>query len=183
VRGSKPVQGSKRSSWLLGAAAFWLLALGPSHALAFEREWHAGAKGGLAFQPGRDTGWGVGAHGAYGLSDMFDAELELFLTQNAADQDQTARVFAATAGVAYKIDIVRWIPYFGLLGGYYDFWGVPGPNGETKTVGMAAQIGLDFLLMREVALSLDYRPHVSFVDGPNIPLQTLMLGVEYRWGL
>jgi hypothetical protein len=134
-------------------------------------------------QQDRDLGWAVGAHGAYGLSDMFDAELELFLTENLAAEDQKARVFGATAGVAYKVDILRWIPYGGLLGGYYDFSGVPGPHGETKTVGAALQVGLDFLLTRDVALSLDFRSHFSFKEELYSPLQTLMLGAEYRWGL
>jgi hypothetical protein len=167
---------------LLGATAFWLLALASSSASAYGNEWHAGAKGGLAMQQDRDLGWGVGVHGAYGLSDMFDAELELFLTENKATEEQTARVFAATAGIAYKVDILRWIPYVGVLGGYYDFGGVPGPHGETKAVGAALQVGLDFLMTRDVALSFDFRSHFSFKEEFYSPMQTVMLGVEYRWG-
>ena len=132
-------------------------------------------------QQDKDLGWGVGVHGAYGLSDMFDAELELLLTENAVGDDKTS-LLAATAGLAYKVDILQWIPYVGLLGGYYSYGGVPGPHGETKAVGAALQIGLDFLLTREVALTFDFRSHFSFKEEFYSPLQTVMLGAEYRWG-
>jgi len=167
---------------LLGAAAFGLVVLGPSRAAAFGDQLHTGVKGGLAMQKDRDLGWGVGAHAAYGLSDMFDAEVELLLTENVAVQDLKTRVLAATAGIAYKVDILRWIPYVGILGGYYDYGGVPGPNGETKAGGAALQIGLDFLMTRELALSFDFRSHFSFKEEFYSPMQTVMLGAEYRWG-
>lgn len=170
------------SSWLLGAAAFALVVFGTRGASAYEHDFHVGAKGGLAFQNDRDLGWAVGAHGAYGLSDMFDAELELFASQNVVVDDQKTTVFAATTGLAYKIDILRWIPYVGVLGGYYHWGGLPGPNGETNAVGAAAQLGLDFLMTRDVALSLDFRWHFSFKDEFYSPMRSLMLGAEYRWG-
>src|SRR5262245_40520703 len=64
------VRRHKRSSWLPGVAAFCLVALEAHRASAFENEVHTGVKGGFAFQKDRDVGWAVGAHGAYGLSDM-----------------------------------------------------------------------------------------------------------------
>jgi hypothetical protein len=134
-------------------------------------------------QTGKDPGWAVGLHGAYGLSDMFDAELEFFRTHNPAVGGQSSDISAATMGLAYKIDILRWIPYAGLLGGYYYWGGAPGPHGESGSTGGAAfQVGLDFLLTREVALNFDFRSHFSFKDELYSPLQTLMLGAEYRWG-
>ncbi len=180
----------KRSAWLLGAAAFGLLALAPSPALAFGGGFHAGAKGGLAMQSDgaipqneKDLGWALGGHGAYGLSDMFDLELELLWARNASGLGKTD-VLAATGGIAYKIDILRWIPYFGVLGGYYHWGGAPGPNGESgSAVGASAQIGLDFLATRELAFNLDFRWHFSFKDEFYAPLRTLMLGAEYRWDL
>jgi len=130
----------------------------------------------------KDLGWGVGAHGAYALSDMFDAELELLGTHNGSSLGTSTDVMAATAGVAYKVDILRVVPYAGLLGGYYHWGGAPGPNGESgSAVGASFQIGADFLLTREVALSLDYRWHFSFKEEFYAPLRTLMLGAEYRW--
>jgi len=154
-------------------------------AAAFGNQWHAGAKAGFATQSDKDIGPAVGIHGAYGLSDMFDAEIEVLGSRNGGVAG-TSQLFSATAGVAYKIDVLRWIPYVGLLGGYYDYMQAPGPHGESGgEFGMALQVGLDFLVTRDVALSLDFRPHFSFHDGvDNIysPFQTLMLGAEYRWG-
>jgi hypothetical protein len=175
------VRRSRSLSWLLGASAFATVALGTAPASAFGNQWHAGAKGGFAFQNDRDLGWGAGVHGAYGLSDMFDLELELFIARNGAPLEQKSQVTAATAGIAYKVDVFRWIPYVGLLGGYYHWGGVPGPHGETQAGGGAVQIGLDYLLMREVALSLDFRAHFSFKEEFYFPMRTLMLGAEYRW--
>jgi hypothetical protein len=130
----------------------------------------------------KNLGWALGAHGAYALSDMFDLELELFGTRNGSSLDKSTDVLAATAGVAYKIDILRWIPYVGALGGYYHWGGAPGPHGQSGgAAGGSLQVGLDFLLTREVALGVDFRVHFSFEEEFHTPFQTLMLGAEYRW--
>lgn len=157
--------------------------LAPSRASAFDNQWHAGVKGGLAFLDDRNVGPAAGLHGAYGLSDMFDAELEVTASRSTGDPGPATEILSASAGLAYKVDILRWIPYVGVLGGYYYFGGAPGPNGESgSTPGMSFQVGLDYLLSRDIALSLDFRPHFSFKDEFYSPLRTLMLGAEFRFG-
>jgi hypothetical protein len=156
-----------------------------SDAAATDDRVHLGAKGGVAFQSDKSAGPVFGVHAAYELSDMFDAELELMQSENRGD-GVTSGIFAAAAGLTYKIDILRIVPYVGALGGFYDYMQAPGPHGESGgEFGMALQVGFDFLLTRDIALNLDFRPHFSFHDGitsPYSPLQTIMVGAEYRFG-
>jgi hypothetical protein len=186
---------------LVGAGLGLIVTVVPRTAAAFENEWHVGAKGGLSMLSGMGVGPAVGIHGAYGLSDMFDAELELLGSSNSAGpsfwckattpsappasgaEPPCTNIYAATAGLTYKVDILRVIPYVGALGGYYNYAGAPGPNGESGgQVGAAAQVGFDFLATREIAVSLDYRVHFSFLGDFYSPFQTLLLGAEYRFG-
>lgn len=170
-----------------GAGLGAFAAFAPASAKAFDSDWHLGAKGGVAALDGKNLGPAVGIHAAYELSDMFDAELELTGSRNPGDAGALTEIFGATAGAAYKIDILQLVPYVGVLGGYYDYMQAPGPHGESGgEFGMAVQLGLDYLLTRNVALSFDFRTHLSFHDGftgTYMPLQTFLLGAEYRWGL
>jgi len=59
---------------LCGAAAW----LAPSHARAFEREWHVGGGVGITAYPHHySAGPSLGLNAAYGISDVFDLKLEL----------------------------------------------------------------------------------------------------------
>jgi len=150
-------------------------------AAAFEREWHLGGKLGGALLKGAPLGPAVNVHGAYGLSDMFDAVIEL--TASRHGWSNGTDVMSATAGLAYKIDVLEWVPYAGLLAGYYHYAGTPGPNGEHgPEFGAAISLGVDYLVSREFAIGVDLRAHTSFVDGFSFPYSTGVLGAEYRWG-
>src|SRR5882724_3495526 len=64
----------------VAASAFALVvAARPGAAWGFERQWHAGIDAGYArlFGQSASSGFGGGAHLAYGLSDMFNALVEL----------------------------------------------------------------------------------------------------------
>ena len=74
------------------------------------------------------TGAGIGAHYTYGIDDQFNFMAELNASIVAADQKQDtptsphtrpAEVDHALAGVGYVIDVLRWVPYFGVLAGGY----------------------------------------------------------------
>jgi hypothetical protein len=150
-------------------------------AAAFEREWHVGGKLGGAALKGAPLGLAVNVHGAYGLSDMFDAVIEV--TASRHGWSNGTDVFSASAGLAYKIDVLEWIPYVGLLAGYYHYAGMPGPNGEHgPEFGAAISAGVDYLVSREFVLGVDLRAHMSFEDGFSFPYYTGLLGAEYRWG-
>ncbi len=69
-----------------------------------------------------------GGYGAYGLSDMFDANLELMASGHEFVPGQTTRVYSAAAGLTYKVDVIEWVPYVGGLLGWYAFDGGPAPE-------------------------------------------------------
>src|SRR5690606_41512190 len=94
------------------------------HVLAFEDVWHAGGGLGAVNASASDVGLGIGAnaYAAYGLNDMFDLKLDLAASSHAVEvvsgASERYRVLTATLGAAYKIDIIEWIPYFGVHAGY-----------------------------------------------------------------
>jgi hypothetical protein len=157
------------------------VALVSSTASAFEREWHAGAHAGVAALSGSALGPSASLHGAYGLNDLFDVAVELGGSRHGFSGGTD--VLHASVGAIYKIDILQWIPYVGAYGGYYHWLGAPGPSSEHgPQPGASVQLGIDYLLARELALGMDLRWHASFHDGLTVPLFSAGLGAEYRWG-
>jgi hypothetical protein len=149
---------------------------------AADGEWHAGGRAGIAAMSGTGVEPALGVNGAYELSDMFDAKLELLGTHHVGGDGTD--VLSAAAGLAYKIDVFEWIPYVSALAGYYGYGGKPGPHGEHGSrFGAALQLGLDYLPARNFALGAEVRLHSSFDDGFHFPFfTTVTLGAEYRWG-
>lgn len=161
-------------------AATAVLVLLPQRAHAFENEWHAGLRGGFASLKGRGSGPAAGIHGAYGVSDMFDVTFEGFGSCHGGCSDPG--VVSGSAGLLYKVDVLEWIPYVGLLGGYYHFFGT-GRNGESGSeIGGSVQLGLDYLLTRNLGLAAEIRWHGIVHDGLHPDLFSATLGAEYRWG-
>ena len=164
------------------AAALCAVAV-PRSAGAFERQWHIGVAGGIATLKGAEAAPVLGLHGAYGLSDMFDVDVELAGSRHGETPRTT--VLSAAGGLAYKIDIFDWVPYVTLLGGYYSFGGARGPNGLSGgEFGTSVGFGLDYVASRHVAVGGQLRGH-AFFTGPSFPwfpYFTAMLQGEYRWG-
>ncbi|HEX4335665.1 MAG TPA: hypothetical protein VH062_07095 [Polyangiaceae bacterium] len=155
--------------------------LAPHVARAGDDEWHAGGRLGVVHVAKTGFEPAVGLHGAYGLSDMFDATVEVLGSHHVGSSGTD--LLSATAGVAYKLDVFEWIPYVAALAGYYGYAGAPGPHGEHGSeFGASVQLGVDYLPMRELALGADVRWHASFHDGVNVPIYSATLGAEYRWG-
>lgn len=150
-------------------------------AAAFEDEWHGGVRAGAASLAKRGWGPAVGLHGAYGISDMFDVSFEGLASRH--DWNTPTSVYSASVGLVYKVDVLEWIPYVGVLGGYYYYAGRQGPNGERSSQpGASVELGLDYLFLRNWAATAELRWHASFSDGMNVPLFSATLGAEYRWG-
>ena len=172
----------------LVAVTAWLSPVREAH--AFERQWHVGIDGGYAvvFEDGM-SGFGGGAHAAYGLSDSFNAMLELDITRHpggsvALGAGEGARVFAldtiasGAAGVAYTIDVARAVPYIGILAAGYR--SVPlfplAPGGQFA-------LGLDYQLERNWAIGAQLRMHTIFTaDLGTVAYATTFLRLEYLWG-
>jgi hypothetical protein len=152
------------------------LAAEPAH--AFERQWHLG--GGLgAGGPTGDYSLGpvLGLHAAYGISDVFDARLELQGSAHELDGLATS-FYGARLGIAYKLDVIQWIPYAGISGGGFAV------AGETWTVlrpSVGAFVGLDYAVSRHFGVGvLGIGDYVFTAYGKT--LVAVLLRAEYRFG-
>src|SRR3954451_19175638 len=139
---------------LLPMACAVLVTVFAARAQAFERQWHAGVDAGYAtLFVDEGSGFGGGAHLAYGLSDAFNAMVELDLTRHpsahytfddGAGGPTTSRevttVWSGAVGAAYTLDVTQWVPYAGLLAAAYHLTG-----DEAKTApGFQIALGLDY---------------------------------------
>jgi opacity protein-like surface antigen len=151
------------------------LACAPS-ASAFERQWHAGADVGMAtlFSGDGSTGIAGGAHLAYGLTDAFNAMLEADVSRHPS-LGQT--VYSAGIGAGYTIDVIRWVPYVGVLAGGYRFVGPP----SSSAFGVQLAAGLDYQFSRNLAAGLQFRFH-ELLTGDTNSYTTTLLRIEYLWG-
>jgi hypothetical protein len=159
-------------------------------ARAFERQWHVGVDGGYAviFDNGV-SGFGGGAHAAYGLSDSFNAMLELSVTHhpganytlgtgNTAKAYSLETIASGALGIAYTIDVARAVPYVGVLAGGYKL-------GDLSPMSPGGQIalGLDYQLERNWAIGAQLRFHtIVNADTGLLPYATTFLRFEYLFG-
>jgi hypothetical protein len=195
-------------------SAFWA-----SPAAAFEKQWHLGGGLGAAVPAEFSLGPAANFYGAYGISDVFDVRLEGFVSQNedapvpaAADTNpptaripgRTALFYGAKLALAYKVDVIEWIPYFGIAAGFLGV--VPHGEGEGQDADPApfaqanatagAILGLDYAVSRSFALGLgvfgDYALHGAPEPSPDPDKQrrddttplywSAFLRAEYRFG-
>lgn len=171
---------------LVGSAALFVTALS-SEALAFERQWHFGAGAGAALgMEGLELGPALGAHAAYGLSDVFDVRFELSGSRHAltatidlpAEQTVYSNVYTGKIGIAYKLDVIQWIPYLGVTAGALGATELPDYSQVRVCLGVIG--GLDYAITRNLGLGIvataDYvltRPTTHAV---------FLLRAEYRFG-
>jgi hypothetical protein len=157
-------------------------------AAAFERQWHVGGGAGIAAfaDRGATPGPALSLHGAYGLSDTFDVRVAA-LGSTHQFEDHSFSVAAATAGLAYKLDVLSWVPYVGLQVGYYRLGSERHPGPVTPDqLGLSVDLGIDYAVRRHFGLGLELRYH-GFLSDPmsslaDAPLFTGLLRAEYRWG-
>jgi hypothetical protein len=169
---------------LVGAAA--LVEARP--AAAYERQFRLGASFGYAALLGADTshGFGGGLHFAYGINDYLNFIAEVDAT---AHPSAEWSVVSGAVGVAYVIDVLRWVPWVGIEGG---------PAGLVSLdphCGLAiAEPCKTFRLEGAIPFGLDYQVSRSFTVGVGGRFQILLLGstpwetlgvfarAEYVWG-
>ena len=154
----------------------------PRTALAFERQWHLGAGAGATL-PGKVYGVGpaVALHLAYGISDFFDARLSLAGSRHEAgsEAEQGTKFGLVTLGLAYKLDIIEWVPYVGFrAGGYYFTNAAPAleARGGGALGGMA---GVDYSFSRSFAIGAELSYDALLPEGH---VSGALLRSEVRWG-
>jgi len=152
-------------------------------ALAFEREWHLGAGAGVSDGNGLAMSPVVAAYAAYGLSDVFDARVELTARGYHIGQEQNPNALSAMAGVAYKLDVLRWVPWAGVYAGYLGFLDQPPAALSFKKhdVALGLGLGLDYAFTRKfgVGLTLRFDEALGRSQASNFDA---LLRAEYRWG-
>jgi opacity protein-like surface antigen len=184
---------------LLAAAS--LLASAPAR--AFERQFHAGGGVGVVgLKHGDFSGAAIGAELdlTYGLSDMFNALVEVSYSphvlsgQIAGAPDEKGnpgpaidvklpgiyKSFTSVAGIAYTLDVLRWIPYVGVLAGTSYF---SGPLASDVRFDWALALGLDYQATRSLSLGLALRWHdAPSKRNPDTTQFQGWLRAAYTWG-
>lgn len=155
-----------------------------SNAHAFENVWHAGADAGwvvptTSYHPG----FGYGLHGAYGLSDVFDLRLTLSTSRHGPHPTQaaagSANLTQATLGIAYKLDVLSWIPYLGVRAGGM-FWSAPPASGYApNSATLGVMLGVDYFFARRFAAGLEIARDMTLRrEGAT----SALLRIEYHTG-
>lgn len=179
-------------AFALAASAF--LAQSGS-ARAVERQHHAGVSGGVAALSIADkstlsVGVGSGVHYTYGLTDQFNFMAEGFHSVVATDEflgpdiplTRPHTVTQGGLGVAYVLDVLRWVPYFGAMGQVMVLGGGTLPSPRT-VVGATLAVGLDYQISRHFAAGVFLREHLPLSALSTYPTMTTAgLRLEYLWG-
>jgi hypothetical protein len=165
----------------VGLAAAWCGASRTAH--AFEREWHLGAGAGVSGGHGLSLAPAVTAYAAYGLSDVFDARLELSGRGYHVGSEQDPNAVSAMAGLAYKLDVLRWVPWAGVYAGYLGFLDAPRPGLLFKRhdAALGLGVGLDYAFSRNWGAGVTLRFDEALVDSSASTFDAF-LRAEYRWG-
>ncbi len=181
------------------ALAVAAVLLAPSSAFAFEHQHHLGVDGGVAFisidqKPTLSVGGGGGIHYAYGLTDAFNLLIEgafcPVALQEAKNQppqldNRPTMIENFGAGVAYTLDVLRWVPYIGLMASGFTLHG-GALDGVRGAFGLTIAGGIDYQLTRgpkHLSLGVAVRQHFMFSDIVNYPSYTqIFLRAEYVWG-
>jgi hypothetical protein len=155
----------------------------PRAALAFEREWHLGAGAGISSGSGLSTSPAIGAYAAYGLSDVFDFRAELTGRGYQIGASRDPHSLSAAAGLAYKLDVLRWVPWAGVYVGYVGFLKQPreGLPFARHDAAIGLGFGLDYAASRQLGLGVTLRYDDALTQAGATNFDAL-LRVEYRWG-
>lgn len=152
-------------------------------AQAFEREWHLGAGAGVTNGNGLSLSPAVSAYAAYGLSDVFDARLELTARGYHIGSDQNPNALSAMAGLAYKLDVLRWVPWGAVYAGYLQLLDTPRPElaFKQRDVALGLGAGLDYAFSRNFGVGASVRLDTALADQSARSFDAF-LRAEYRWG-
>ncbi len=85
-------------------------------------------------------------------------------------------------GLAYVLDVLRWVPWGAVELGGYALTGNP-VGGSQVLPGAAIALGLDYRFDRSWAAGIVLRQHLLFTDTSTFPSFTQgLLRVGYTWG-
>jgi opacity protein-like surface antigen len=176
---------------LVVAAAVWA-----PHAAAVEKEHHIAVAGGPALlgvddRSGVELGAGAAVYYTYGLTDAFNLLVEgsssaVGLNEKLDNPDtphtRPATVSSLGAGAAYVLDVLRWVPYGGILATGYYLGGGTIDKG-LAVLGAQLALGLDYKFNFNWAIGVAYRQHMLLTKMSTYPsFSQLFFKIEYSWG-
>lgn len=171
------------ASAALGAVALLSLCGAPRAARAFERQWHVGAAAGVSNGSGLSLAPALGVYAAYGLSDVFDARLELTARGYHLSSGQNPNALSAMLGLAYKLDVLSWVPWASVNAGYLGFDAAPRSDLTFKQhdVALGLGLGLDYSWSRSLGLGVTLRFDEA-LSRDRTTIFDALARAEYRWG-
>jgi hypothetical protein len=123
-----------------------------------------------------DVGPTFGIHYGYGITDMFNLAVEVHYTvlelavPTTGPPTLPGTMWNAAAGLQYVVDVMRWVPYLGALGGVY--WMQGGTIGSYVQPGAQLTIGLDYLVTPKWAIGFEGSEHFLFTQMSVFPSYT-----------
>jgi len=187
----------------LHSTALKVLALGfllnSSIAHAFDKQTYLGGGFGASnYDRGQTLGPIANVYAAYGISDSFDARLDLtstWLKPIATEErrlepsatEERRFLSSALLSCTYKLDVIQWIPWGGVGIGVHHLGGeLAGPKRNSFEPGLSLLFGLDYAWSRAYGLSLAFGLHtMPFTQDSNpiaLRFTTSILRFERRFG-
>jgi hypothetical protein len=173
-----------------------LLSVVTKAASAQERKHHLGASGGVSVlaiddKSTKSVGAGGGLHYAYGLTDAWNFMAEATSSIVALDEKletkdtprtRPAGVDTVGLGMGYTIDVMRWVPYIGVLASGAVLSG--GTLDRPLAVGgLQLAAGLDYMLTPNLGVGFAFRQHMMLTKLSTYTAYTnFFLRVELVWG-
>ncbi len=176
----------KKLAWLVPLAFL----ASSQDARAAEGVKRIGIQGGFAGVTGEGSfaGGGGGVSFGYSVTDAITIGASATATSNqVADTGGRSWIFAQSIGATYALDVIQFVPYFGVYAGVYEMTGGGLPKTRVKG-GAQLALGLDWVYSRSLTFGLELRAHAlpqDFFDSPDNPTAfyaTSFLKAEYTWG-
>lgn len=173
----------KLAGSLAAVACATMFGLVARPARAFERQWHVGAAAGITGGHRLSLGPALGAYAAYGLSDVFDARLELTARGYHVGSANNPNAVTGMVGLVYKLDVLRWVPWGGVYAGYHALLRPPRAELPFKERDVALGLGggLDYAFSRQFGCGASARVDQGLTVSQSRSFEAL-LRFEYRWG-
>lgn len=142
-------------------------------------ETRAGVELGGGISSRADVSPSFGVRGAYGLESNWEVQLEASgIWLQHGEKPLATQLLPA---LAYRFDVVRWVPFVRVGAGALVEWQQP------ALVGVASGgAGLEYLWDRSLAMSLAYQADFWLLEpessAPVLPLHRVMLGITWSSG-
>jgi hypothetical protein len=178
-------------------APFILVAASSSIAHAYEHQWQAGLSagythfingGGTAITHASYPGFGTSLSLTYGINDSFN--IIGHVDMSAHPGAEPVLIGGGGVGVAYVLDVLRWVPWIGVtVGGYAVSAGAPciattDAPCTTGRLGFSLPFGLDYQVNRKFSIGAGGRYGALLFGNQNKFDQTIsvFLRAQYIWG-